>query len=170
MNKSTHAITEPRQVADKTVHVLRVSVAMKDAGLSSEFISQVIKMALKYEGIADLMLLWEELPDERDAIVAALDEETSDSAHGEDPPLRKPKINFNELEQVSSEIKIFKDKLREKVDSWGGISKLATKTGIPQPSLSRFFSSSSMPRRTTLYKIANAMDLSETEIRTPWLR
>jgi hypothetical protein len=30
-------------------------------------------------------------------------------------------------------------------------------TGIPQPSLSRFFNSNAMPRRQTLIKIASAM-------------
>lgn len=167
MNKVGY--TETGQAADKNVRVLRVSVAMKEAGLSSDFITHVVKMALRYEGIANLMLLWEELPEERDSIVAALDEETADE-HGEDPPLRKPKIDFSEIGQVTSEIKEFKDRLRDKVDKWGGISKLASETGIPQPSLSRFFNGSSMPRRTTLYKIANALDLSETEIRTPWIR
>ena len=62
----------------------------------------------------------------------------------------------------------FKAHLKTVVDKWGGVTKLAKETGIPQPTISRFFSSSSMPRRTTLYKIAEAFNLSEEEIITDW--
>jgi len=56
------------------------------------------------------------------------------------------------------------------VDKKGGIKKLSTLTGIPQPSLSRFFGSSSMPRRNTLFKIATALNLSGVQIATEWTR
>jgi DNA-binding phage protein len=46
----------------------------------------------------------------------------------------------------------------------GGITKLAERTGIPQPSLSRFFNSVSMPRKSTLLKIAEALNLTQLEI------
>ncbi|WP_407890448.1 helix-turn-helix domain-containing protein [Scytonema sp. NUACC26] len=46
--------------------------------------------------------------------------------------------------------------------------KLSEKTGIPEPSLSRFFNSASMPHRTTLYKIANALKLTESQILSKW--
>lgn len=64
----------------------------------------------------------------------------------------------------------FKNRLRQAVDAWGGINKLARETSIPQPSLSRFFATASMPRRTTLYKIARALELSERDIATDWIR
>ena len=56
------------------------------------------------------------------------------------------------------------------VDTKGGISKLSELTGIPQPSLSRFFYSASMPKRITLLKIAKALNLSQVEIATEWVR
>lgn len=46
----------------------------------------------------------------------------------------------------------------------GGISKLAELTGIPQPSLSRFFNSNAMPRKATVLKIAKALNLDEIKI------
>ncbi|NJL26013.1 MAG: helix-turn-helix transcriptional regulator [Calothrix sp. SM1_5_4] len=56
------------------------------------------------------------------------------------------------------------------VDKNGGIKKLAELTGIPQPSLSRFFGGATMPRRATLLKIARALNLSQIEIATEWSR
>jgi DNA-binding phage protein len=50
----------------------------------------------------------------------------------------------------------------------GGISKLSELTGIPQPSLSRFFNSNAMPRRDTLLRIAKAMDLNGLRIDILW--
>jgi transcriptional regulator with XRE-family HTH domain len=50
------------------------------------------------------------------------------------------------------------------------VSEVARKSGIPQPSLSRILSSGSMPRRSTLYKIANALGLSEKEIVGEWVQ
>ena len=64
----------------------------------------------------------------------------------------------------------FKTKLRDVVDKNGGVSDVARLTGIPQPSLSRMLNSPSMPRRTTLYRIANALGLSEGDIVTDWAR
>ena len=72
------------------------------------------------------------------------------------------------MESIAKDVKKIKAHLKNEVDKWGGITKLSKETGIPQPSLSRFFSSASMPRRTTLYKIAGALNLSEREIITDW--
>lgn len=63
-----------------------------------------------------------------------------------------------------------KAKLRKIIDKHGGVSAVAQKSGIPQPSLSRMLSSPSIPRRSTLYRIANALGLSETEMAMEWTR
>jgi DNA-binding phage protein len=63
-----------------------------------------------------------------------------------------------------------KARLRQIIDKHGGVSAVAKKSGIPQPSLSRMLGSASIPRRSTLYKIANALGLSEAEIVTEWTR
>ena len=52
----------------------------------------------------------------------------------------------------------------------GGISKLADLTGIPQPSLSRFFNSNAMPRRDTVLKIAKALNIDQIKIDAFWCR
>ena len=43
------------------------------------------------------------------------------------------------------------------------------KTGIPQPSLSRFFGAASMPRRTTVFRIMEAIGLNENEFQFDWM-
>lgn len=75
---------------------------------------------------------------------------------------------FDDLAEIANDVMSFKNALRTEVDRWGGITKLAETTGIPQPSLSRFFSSASMPRRTTLFRIAEALQLRESAILSKW--
>ena len=64
----------------------------------------------------------------------------------------------------------FKRRLRDVIDRNGGVTRVAERTGIPQPSLSRMLNTASMPRRTTLLRIAKALDLPETDIATEWTR
>jgi DNA-binding phage protein len=73
-----------------------------------------------------------------------------------------------DLDRIASDVRKFKDSLRLLVDERRGIGKLATLTAIPQPSLSRFFASASMPRRTTLHKIARVLGLNQIQIATEW--
>ena len=40
---------------------------------------------------------------------------------------------------------------------------------MPQPPLSRLLSSAGMPRRTTLYRIANELGVREAEMVTDWV-
>jgi hypothetical protein len=101
-------------------------------------------------------------------IVADLQDEIDEFEEQPSKPLKKPYISYQDLELVAKDVIGYKSYLKSLVDRWGGVTKLATVTGIPQPSLSRFFKSSSMPRRTTIYKIAEALDLTEKEIITDW--
>lgn len=73
-------------------------------------------------------------------------------------------VRFDDLDRIASDVRKFKDSLRALVEARGGIGKLAELTAIPQPSLSRFFNTAAMPRRTTLYKIARALNLSQVQI------
>jgi DNA-binding phage protein len=164
--------SETSSKSEHEIRLYRIATKMQDEGLNVDFVARAVRAALKYEGMADMLVLWDEAQsnDEKADIIASIDEEIDDVDIKDDPPIRKPKINYKELDLVAEKIVEFKRDLRKRVDEWGGITELARATGIPQPSLSRFFSGASMPRRTTLYKIANAMDLSETEISTPWTR
>jgi DNA-binding phage protein len=152
------------------VKVYQIASAMKENGLSDSFIAQAVKLAEYYEGAYDLLRLWENEKDEqeREQIISDLQDEIDEHRDQPSTPIKKPYISYKDLEKISKNIKKFKAHLKTIVDQWGGITKLSKETGIPQPSLSRFFNGPSMPRRTTLYKIAEALNLSEKEILTDW--
>jgi len=155
---------------EQKIRVYKIATKMAEAGLSVGFINDAVEMAEEYEGLHDLMVLWDEETDiyTQDETIADIQEEIDQ--HKELPRgiEQKPSISFDDLDRIANDIVDFKKSLRNEVDRWGGIAKLAEKTGIPQPSLSRFFNSASMPRRTTLYRIANALELTESKVLSKW--
>lgn len=155
---------------DQKVRLYRIASLLNDAGISTRFITDAVKMGEEYEGLFDLLVLWEEEQDEeiRGEILADIQEEIDQAKELPREPEHKPYIMFDDLEEVANDVMSFKNALRREVDRWGGITKLAEATGLPQPSLSRFFSSASMPRRTTLFRIAEALQLRESAILSKW--
>ncbi len=156
----------------KDLHILDILNEMRRASFESAFIYSLMENCQRYEGIRDLMEMWfdETNPKERDKIVADLQESLHDIMDAPQKPEERPYLRFDELDEVRRDVLEFKKQLRQEVDRHGGVSELARKTGIPQPSLSRFFSSGSMPRRTTLYKIAKALNLPESAVGFKWTR
>ena len=151
--------------------LIRISHAMLESGLPEQFVISALETAFHYEGVSDLMHMWRDEADdqeERNEIVADLQDLIEDCAKA--GYTEGAYIRFDDLDSIAANIQAFKDSLRLIVDERGGIGKLAERSGIPQPSLSRFFATSSMPHRATLLKIAKALDLSEVEIATPWSR
>lgn len=155
---------------DDPSELFRIAAAMVDAGHSVEFSKQAVNLALDLEGARALMLMWADEEDEaeRDEIVADLQDLIRDAEI--ERVEEKPYIPFDDLSEIADDVMEFKDRLRQIVDEQGGVTELAEETGIPQPSLSRFFNTASMPRRSTLLKIADALDLSEKDIATEWTR
>lgn len=156
---------------EQKVRVYEIAALMKKNGLSAQFILACVEQARYYEGTHDLMVLWAEAStaEEANEILADLQEEIDAKLETPSKIVKKPYVKFDDLEAIAKNISAFKNALRKVVDKHGGITKLSEKTGIPQPSLSRFFSSTSMPRRTTLYKIAEALNLNEREILNEWI-
>lgn len=154
----------------RDLHALDVLNEMRRAGLEGAFICSLMENCQRYEGIRDLMEFWFEETDsgEREKIIADLQESLEDIVDAPQKPEERPYLRFNDLNEIRKDVLAFKKQLRAEVDRQGGINELARKTGIPQPSLSRFFTSSSMPRRTTLYKIAKALNLPESAIGFKW--
>jgi hypothetical protein len=144
----------------------RYAVRMENEGHPSEFVSRVLRLAQSDQGVFELMELWAEADaqEERDKLVVALEEAIADEGDLQDGTQRRPKIPFDTFDEVTRRILEHKRRLRELIDRHGGVSEVARKSGIPQPSLSRMLSSGSMPRRTTLYRIARALDVAESEI------
>lgn len=158
--------------SEKNFHILDIFNEMRHTGIQSTFISLLMENCQRYEGIRDLMELWFNETDskERDKIVADLQDVLEDILSAPQKPEERPHLRLDDLEQIERDVFEFKNYLRKEVDRQGGISELARKTGIPQPSLSRFFNSNSMPRRTTVYKIAKALNLPESAVGFKWTR
>ncbi len=152
------------------VELFEIAHQMKLASLPNSFISAAVKTALAYEGVADLLKMWrdEEDADERNEIIADIQDLIEDCHQKEMEEL--PHVKMNDLDAIAKDIRTFKDALLHIVNQRGGISYLAKLTGIPQPSLSRFFNSASMPRRATLLKMARALELDAIKINTPWTK
>ena len=154
--------------SSEKVELYEIAAQMKSVHLSVEFIDAAIGTALEYEGVADLLKLWRDESDqqERDEIIADIQELVE--ACQQKVVDAFPRIKMNDLDAIAKDIRSFKDNLLDIVNQKGGISHLAELTGIPQPSLSRFFNSNAMPRRATLLKIAKALRLNDVEINAPW--
>jgi DNA-binding phage protein len=145
-----------------------IGAEMKKVGLPDNFIVAAVTTANDFEGVFNLLKMWanESDPAERDAIVSDIQELIDDCAQPE--KVEGVYVRFDDLDRIASDVRKFKDSLRALVDERGGIGKLAELTTIPQPSLSRFFNTTAMPRRTTLNKIARALNLSQVQIATEW--
>jgi len=156
--------------SDIQMELYHIATAMEKDGLSKDFVVMAVNTASDFEGVYDLMKMWNEEDDleEREEIIADI-QELIDDCNQKDK-VKRVYIRFDDLDSIAQNIRAFKDKLRSTVDEEGGVQHLSELTGIPQPSLSRFFNSNTMPRRTTLYKIANALKLSEVDISTEWSR
>ena len=155
---------------DLKVELIEIGHKMNQSGLQHEFIADAVQTAFEFEGIYNLMKMWADESDqkERDEIVADIQDLIDDCAQRK--KVEEVYIRFDDLESIAKDVHNFKDNLRLTVDKNGGIKKLAELTGIPQPSISRFFGSATMPRRATLLKIARALNLSQIEVATEWSR
>lgn len=156
------------QSSSVQVKLFSIAVKMKKAGLSDSFIVQAVQTSLELEGVADLMHLWAEEKDqeERNEIIADIQDLIDASRQKEKS--EEIYIKFNDLDAIAKHIRAFKDSLYQEVMERGGISKLSELTGMPQPSLSRFFNSNAMPRRSTVLAIAKALNLDQLTIDLKW--
>ena len=161
-----------KTTAEQLVELASYVIAMNESGLEPSFIAEAFELARTDQGAFDLVALWKdaETDKERGEIVADLQELFDDHREAPPAPQEKPYIAFDKLGGVVKSVRQHKKRLRELIDRNGGISEVARKSGIPQPSLSRMLSSGSMPRRTTLYRIATALGVPETDVLGEWIR
>lgn len=149
------------------IWIYKIAVQMKAEGLSDSFVIEAVELGHHHMEVFNLLKLWSEIADKngKERVVSDIQDQIINSRA---PLPKKLYISDLDLELIAEDIKGFKAHLRAIVDRWGGISKLAKVTKIPQPSLSRLFISGSMPKRTTLYRIAEALQLSQNEFITDW--
>jgi len=161
--------TSPEQV----MRLASIMMEMEKSQLDQRFIVAASELARTDQGVFDLMALWLENAsnaEEQAEIIADIQDSIDDYQDAPKEPLRKPYIKYDKLGDVANQVLANKARLRDLIDKHGGVSAVARKTGIPQPSLSRMLNSPSIPRRSTLYKIAEALDLSETDIAMEWTK
>lgn len=172
MTTSKSASRTPTNNA-RRAHTASIASKMQASGVPAEFILNIALLCMRdVRSAYELMALWEDAGDneaDRNEVLIAM-QELLDDVENKSPRKVKPYIHFDQLDGVAAKVLAHKAKLRDIIDRNGGISKVAELCGIPQPSLSRMLSSASMPRRSTLYKIANALNLPETEIVTEFVR
>lgn len=162
-----------RPSAGEAVKAAEYVTVMHNAGLADEFVAGVLKIAQTSKGAFGMLKLWVESEGdqpERDEVIADLQEMIEENEVQPGGGKALPRISFENLAEVAKEIAEFKRALRVTIDKHGGVTAVAEKTGIPQPSLSRMLSSASMPRQTTLYRIAAALELDESQVATKWRR
>ena len=157
----------------KSDKILKISLKMTQESLPSAFIIDVCGLAQNSNPILGLMTLWSEESDveEKNEIVADLQTHIDDKKYFDSQselPVVRPKVDYDDLKEVVDSVSKFKAHLKKIIDKHGGVSAVATKLGMPQPSLSRLLNSGSMPRKSTLYKIAKVLDLPEKSIVTEW--
>lgn len=160
--------TAPEEVAQ----LKGIATQMVKAGLDFDWVVAVERLAKADQGVFDLMKLWQDAGEKeaRTQLVADLQDALDDYADAPSEPTQRPKIPFDDLDAVTKKILAEKRKLRDLIDRHGGVSAVAKKSGIPQPSLSRLLKSASMPRRSTLYRIAVALGVHEKEVVMEWTR
>lgn len=137
---------------------------------SDAFVASLLHFAHEYRGLADLMHLWAENMEDA-AEQAEILADASDLLQDIDGGALRHEastIRFDDLDGVREDVMAFKDALRLEVESKMTLTELAEKTGMPLPSLSRFFSQPSMPRRATLLKISEALGVNELSVQTEW--
>jgi len=144
---------------------------MKDSGLPAEFAVSALKLAEQSRGVFGLMILWSKAQsdEDRDACITEIQEALDDAAEPKGIKHR-PRVSYDSLDRIVEAIRQHKGRLRAIIDAHGGVVAVARKSGIPQPSLSRLLNSGSMPRRTTLHKLAEGLDLEESDIVGEYVR
>lgn len=157
---------------DEIAKIKGIATEMVRANLDFDWVVAVERLAKADQGVFDLMKLWQHAEDKeaKAQIVSDLQDSLDDYADAPSEPTQRPKIPFDDLEAVTRHVLAEKRKLRDLIDRHGGVSAVAKKSGIPQPSLSRLLKSASMPRRSTLYKIAVALGVPEKEVVMEWTR
>lgn len=164
MRADNHQIPSKDQV-----DIYAIATEMRVTGLPDSFIAEAVDTAREYQGVHDLMMMWAETQGEdREEIVADI-QDMLDEVADQRGVVEERYVRFDDLDRIAEDIRGFKDGLLRILDDRGWtMTELAERTGMPLPSLSRFFNTASMPRRRTLLRIAEALELSAVEVATDW--
>jgi hypothetical protein len=157
------------EVVEALAELVPICNEMLALGLPKRFAITAMAEAVRYEGLRHLLEMWHEERDQkvRDEVVADISELLEDlKVQG---VAEQPALRHRDVAPLVTDIRAFKDSLRRLVDEKGGISWLADQSKIPQPSLSRFFNSPSLPQRGTLLKLRDALAPDGNGLIEGWL-
>ena len=129
------------------VRVIGISMVVED--LPYAFVLQLVEQARTNEVIAKLLNEWNEANGQRRKELEA--------------ELRSA-LDQRDAEMILGIRKRQKDKLRELIDAKGGVTSVARKAGLAQPSLSRMVNTMAVPRQTTLKRLADVLEVSIDEL------
>lgn len=145
-------------------NIVEIGNEMVVAGLPAAFVLRVLELAGESEGVEDLVRLWAEAPDsdEREEVEAELHEALEDREGG----ARDLRIaSAEQADRLLATRLAWKQHLRKLVEDRGGVSAVARRAEMPQPSLSRLLNTPSEPRPATLARLATAMELTVKALR-----
>src|SRR3989338_8432781 len=96
-NQNTHS--------EEQLHLFQIAFQMKTAELPSDFIVTAVKCALEFEGVADLLRLWEEETDqtERNEIIADIQDMID--ACAQTSVTEEIYVRFNDLDAIAKNIR-----------------------------------------------------------------
>lgn len=144
---------------------------LKQKDLERDFLMTVLELARKETPFYKMLLLWEESDlKDRKEILADLEDMVEEYHDRPLTPVELPYIKMDKLASIADEVKKYKDFLRERVSRAGGVSVVAHKCKMAQPSLSRFLNTTSLPRKSTLEKLAKVLGLSQKEMGFEWTK
>lgn len=132
-------------------------------GLPGRWVFDVISLAHQRPAVAGLVRMWATAPDEadRDGCVEALQECLDDRDRDRASPAIASKAEFD---REYGARRALKARLRRLVEERGGVSEVARKAEMPQPSLSRLLNSAAEPRAATMARLAAALGVSVSRL------
>ena len=157
----------------ETVTICQIASDMAKAKLPSEFIAKAVQVAWESKSGFDILMLWQDADTQefKDRVVMLLEKFFEDLEDFEATKIYEaPLKSDQELDELTQKIMDYKKWLRSVVDKWGGVSKLAKTIGVSQPSMSDFFRSASVPKKVTVDKIAQAINIDNEKIYPNWMQ
>lgn len=153
-------LEENKVKSEEKNEIISILKDLIEHGYSNVFIYDCFIYSRKHESMYELLQIWNQSNDnkEKDEIIIHLQDMIDDCQFVPKGPIE---IDLNDMDNITKNLREFKDKLLIIVNEKGGIKFLSEKTGIPQPSLSRFFNTYSIPQRVTLLKIKNALGIDK---------
>lgn len=144
---------------------------LKQKELEKDFLMTVLELARKETPFYKMLLLWEGSDSkDRKEILADLEEMVDEYHERPTAAVELPHLKMDKLASIAEEVKKYKGFLKERIEKSGGVSMVAHKCKMAQPSLSRFLNTASLPRKSTLEKLAKVLGLSQREMGFEWTK